>query len=66
MTCPNGATSSRWAEDRSQERAAVIRTRFPTAAGRPCKAREQCTRSNNKSDMGRRITLRPQAEFEAI
>ncbi|QGZ52666.1 hypothetical protein GPZ77_00340 [Streptomyces sp. QHH-9511] len=33
---------------------------------RPCKAREQCTRSNNKSDMGRRITLRPQAEYEAI
>ncbi|MFB6717577.1 MULTISPECIES: reverse transcriptase N-terminal domain-containing protein [unclassified Streptomyces] len=36
-----------------------------TAACRPCKAREQCTRSNNKSDMGRRITLRPQAEYEA-
>ncbi len=65
-TCPNGATSSRWAEDRSQEGTAVVRARFPTAACRPCKAREQCTRSNNKSDMGRRITLRPQAEYEAI
>ncbi|MFF8615157.1 transposase [Streptomyces sp. NPDC015350] len=66
VTCPNGATSSRWAEDRSQEGAAMIRTQFPTAVCRPCKARDQCTRSNNKSDMGRRITLRPQAEYEAI
>ncbi|MGW0846012.1 IS1182 family transposase [Streptomyces sp. NPDC002787] len=66
VTCPNGATSSRWTEDRSQEGTAVVRARFPTAACLPCKAREQCTRSNNKSDMGRRITLRPQAEYEAI
>lgn len=66
MTCPNGVISSRWAEDRSQEGAAVVRARFPTAACRPCKAREQCTRSNTKWDMGRRITLRPQAEYEAI
>ncbi|GAA3502188.1 hypothetical protein GCM10019016_092960 [Streptomyces prasinosporus] len=66
VTCPNGATSSRWAEDRSQEGAAVVRARFPTAACRPCRAREQCTRSNSKSDMGRRITLRPRAGHEAI
>ncbi|MFF8909705.1 transposase [Streptomyces olivaceoviridis] len=66
VTCPNGATSSRWAEDRSQEGTAVVRARFPTAACRPCKAREQCTRPNTKWDMGRRITLRPQAEYEAI
>ncbi|MFJ7416502.1 IS1182 family transposase [Streptomyces sp. NPDC098077] len=66
VSCPNGATSSRWAEDRSQEGAAVVRARFPTAACRPCKAREQCTRSNSKWDMGRRITLRPQAEYEVI
>ncbi|MFJ8469879.1 IS1182 family transposase [Streptomyces swartbergensis] len=66
VTCPNGATSSRWAEDRSQEGAAVVRARFPTAACRPCKSREQCTRSNSRWDMGRRITLRPQAEYEAI
>jgi hypothetical protein len=43
----------------------VVRARFPTAACRPCKSREQCTRSNSKGDMGRRITLRPQAEHEA-
>ncbi len=66
VTCPNGATSGRWAEDRSQEGAAVIRARFPPAACRPCKTREQCTRSNSKWDMGRRIILRPQAEYEAI
>jgi hypothetical protein len=44
----------------------VVRARFPTAACRPCKTREQCTRSNTKWDMGRRITLRPRAEYEAI
>ncbi len=66
VTCPNGATSSRWAEDRSQEGTAVVRARFPTAACRPCETREQCTRSNSKWDMGRRITLRPQAEYEVI
>ncbi|MBT2442770.1 transposase [Streptomyces sp. ISL-36] len=46
VTCSNGATSSRWAEDRSQEGTAVVRARFPPAACRPCKTREQCTRSN--------------------
>ncbi|WP_185012662.1 IS1182 family transposase [Streptomyces sp. AK010] len=66
VTCPNGATSSRWVEDRSQEGTSVVRARFPTVACRPCKAREQCTRSNSKSDMGRRITLRPRAEYEVI
>ncbi|MFJ4126319.1 IS1182 family transposase [[Kitasatospora] papulosa] len=66
VTCPNGITTNNWREDRSQYGAAVVRARFPTAACRPCKAREQCTRSNNKSDMGRRITLRPQAEQEVI
>lgn len=66
VTCPNDATSSRWAEDRSQEGTAVVRARFPPSACRPCKTREQCTRSNSKWDMGRRITLRPQAEHEAI
>ncbi|MEU9317463.1 transposase [Streptomyces sp. NPDC048295] len=44
----------------------MVRARVPTAACRPCTAREQCTRSNNKSDMGRRITLRPRAEQEVI
>ncbi|MFD8474305.1 IS1182 family transposase [Streptomyces globisporus] len=66
VTCPNGITTTSWWEDRSQEGAAVVRARFPTAACRPCKTREQCTRSNNRSDMGRRITLRPQAEYEVI
>lgn len=44
----------------------MVRARFPTAACRPCEAREQWTRSGNRSDMGRRITLRPQAEYEVI
>ncbi|MFF8747278.1 transposase [Streptomyces californicus] len=63
---PCGSGTS-WAScSRTRTSPASIRARFPTAACRPCKAREQCTRSNNKSDMGRRITLRPQAEQEVI
>lgn len=48
------------------EGAVVVRARFPMTACRPCKVRAQCTRSHNKSDTGRRIPLRPQAEYEAI
>ncbi|WP_251502322.1 IS1182 family transposase, partial [Actinacidiphila cocklensis] len=66
VTCPNGVTTSSWWDSHSQEGAAVVRGQFPAAACRPCKTREQCTRSNNKSGMGRQITLRPQAEYEAI
>ncbi|MFJ5938804.1 transposase [Streptomyces sp. NPDC093071] len=66
MTCPNGITTrNRW-EDRSPYGAAVVRARFPTAACRPCKARDQCTCSHDRSDIGRWITLRRQAEQEVI
>ncbi|MFD6343095.1 transposase, partial [Streptomyces sp. NPDC060210] len=66
VTCPNGKTTSNWREDRSQDGAAVVRARFPMGICRPCKDREQCTRAGEKASMGRRITLRPQAEQEAI
>ncbi|KOV71702.1 transposase [Streptomyces sp. NRRL WC-3618] len=66
VTCPNGKTTSNWREDRSQQGAAVVRARFPMGLCRPCKDREQCTRAGATATMGRRITLRPQAEQEVI
>ncbi|XWT43399.1 IS1182 family transposase (plasmid) [Streptomyces noursei] len=66
VTCPNGKTSTSWREERSQHGAAVVRARFSMTACRPCKDREQCTRGGTKSDMSRRLTLRPQAEQEVI
>lgn len=64
VTCPSGETTSSWREDRSQNGAAVVRARFPMSACRPCEDRERCTRTDAKSDMGRRLTLRPRAEQE--
>ncbi|MGW0857356.1 IS1182 family transposase [Streptomyces sp. NPDC002690] len=66
VTCPNGKTSTSWREERSQYGAAVVRARFSMTACRPCKDREQCTRAGTKSDISRRLTLRPQAEQEVI
>ncbi|MEK2479433.1 IS1182 family transposase [Streptomyces noursei] len=66
VTCPNGKTTSNWRADRSQQGAAVVRARFPMSVCQPCSDREQCTRAGAKSSMGRRITLRPQAEQEVI
>lgn len=37
VTCPNGATSSRWTEDRSQEGKSVVRVRFPTVPAIPAR-----------------------------
>ncbi len=66
VTCPNGETSTSWREERSQYGAAVVRARFSMTACRPRKDREQCTRAGTKSDISRRLTLRPQAEQEVI
>lgn len=66
VTCPNGKTTSNWREDRSQQGASVVRARFPMGMCRPCKDREQCTRAGATATIGRRITLRPQAEQKVI
>lgn len=64
VTCPNGVATGNWREDRSPEGAPVVRARFPMSACHPCPSRTRCTRVQTKT--GRRITLRPQAEHEAI
>ncbi|MFG3240709.1 IS1182 family transposase [Streptomyces sp. NPDC048157] len=66
VTCPNGKTTTNWREDCSQQGASVVRARFPMGMCRPCKDREQCTRAGATATIGRRITLRPQAEQKVI
>ncbi|MFB8033441.1 IS1182 family transposase [Streptomyces sp. NPDC056004] len=62
VACPGGRTTTRWNPDRSPEGTPVIRVRFNKSDCRPCPVREQCTTSS----VGRRLTLRPRAEHEAL
>lgn len=62
VTCPSGKSTTRWNPDHSQEGTPVIRVRFNGADCRPCPVREQCT----SSIVGRRLTLRPRDEHEAL
>ncbi|MDT0381853.1 IS1182 family transposase [Streptomyces sp. DSM 42041] len=62
VTCPGGKTARCWNPDRSPEGTPVIRVRFSGGQCRPCPVREQCTTSSR----GRRLTLRPREEHEAL
>ncbi|MFI2054886.1 IS1182 family transposase [Streptomyces purpureus] len=62
VTCPGGKTATCWNPDHSPEGTPVIRVRFKGGDCRPCPVREQCTTSS----VGRRLTLRPRAEHEAL
>ncbi|MEU9028637.1 IS1182 family transposase [Streptomyces sp. NPDC048383] len=62
VTCPGGKTTTRWNPDHSQHGTPVIRVRFNSGDCRPCPVREQCTTSS----VGRRLTLRPREEHEAL
>ncbi|WP_326794802.1 IS1182 family transposase [Streptomyces sp. NBC_01808] len=62
VTCPGGQTTRRWNPDRSPEGTPVIRVRFNASQCRPCPVHEQCTTSS----IGRRLTLRPREEHEAL
>lgn len=62
VTCPGGRTTRRWNPDRSQSGIPVIRVRFNGGDCLPCPVREQCTTST----VGRRLTLRPREEHEAL
>ncbi|WP_405536904.1 IS1182 family transposase [Streptomyces antimycoticus] len=62
VTCPDGKTTTRWNPDHSREGTPVIRVRFNGGQCRPCPVREHCTTSS----LGRRLTLRPREEHEAL
>ncbi|WP_098012182.1 IS1182 family transposase [Streptomyces sp. sk226] len=60
--CPGGKTTRRWNPCRCEEGVPVIRIRFNKSDCLPCPVREQCT----SSSVGRRLTLQPRAEHEAL
>ncbi|MGW8554386.1 IS1182 family transposase [Streptomyces tubercidicus] len=62
VTCPGLKTATCWNPDHSPEGTPVIRVRFNGGQCRPCPVREQCTTSS----VGRRLTLRPREEHEAL
>ncbi|MER6948926.1 IS1182 family transposase [Nonomuraea sp. NPDC000554] len=62
ITCPTGATSSPWANETDQGGTPVVRVRFSMRDCKACPSRDLCTCGAK----GRRITLRPQEEHEAL
>jgi len=63
-TCPQGATSVNWTERTEQRSArAIVTVQFATKTCRECPVRAQCTRAEK---MPRQVTVRPQAEHEAL
>jgi transposase len=62
-TCPQGQTSSKWSETHNREQQAIVNIRFPPAACATCEQRAGCTRS---AAGPRELTVRPQAQHEAL
>lgn len=63
-TCPQGQTSVTWTE-RTEQRSGrpIVAVQFATATCRQCPVRAQCTHAEK---MPRQVTVRPQAEHEAL
>ena len=61
--CPQGHTSVKWTPGHDMRGGPVVRIRFDTATCRACPARQACTWA---TDAPRQLTVRPQAQHEAI
>jgi len=62
-TCPRGHASTKWSETHDQRGNAIVNIRFPARACEACPSRAQCTTSPRGP---REITVRPQAQYEAL
>jgi transposase len=62
-TCPQGATSVHWTERTDRSGRAVVSVQFATKTCRECPVRTQCTHA---ATMPRQVTVRPQAEHDAL
>lgn len=63
VSCPEGKVSVSWKTTTDRYGNETIEVRFGRSDCRACGSREQCTRSR---DMRRTLTLRPQAQYEAL
>jgi transposase len=61
--CPQGHTSIRWTPGRDVSGDPVVRIRFHAPTCRACSVRPACTQAK---DAPRQLTVRPQAQHEAI
>jgi transposase len=61
--CPQGQISTKWSETHDRAGSAIINIRFSPAACGSCEQRAGCTRSVAGS---RELTVRPQAQHEAL
>ena len=61
--CPQGAHSVRWTPGHDVSGDPVVRIRFHGPTGRACAVRSRCTAAK---DQPRQLTVRPQAQHEAI
>jgi transposase len=63
VTCPTGQRSTGWSESRTARQRSQIHVQFAPAACAACPVRTHCTRAKAGP---RHLTLRPQAEHEAL
>jgi transposase len=63
VQCPNGQRSATWVPSHDQHGAPIIHVTFARAVCEACPVRAQCTRATSS---GRKLTLRPRAEHEAL
>lgn len=63
VTCPQGQKSHQWKPTTDAWGNAVFHAQFPRAQCRQCPSRHLCTRSKTAP---REVTLRPQAEYQAL
>ncbi len=62
-TCPQGQVSRQWQPSQSQHDQPVIRIQFARTDCQACPVRPQCTQSPHQ---GRRLTVRPRDQHEAL
>ena len=62
VTCPQGKTARAWRNDVSRDGLPVIHVAFPPTGCFRCPDRPRCTKANA---VGRSLTLRPRAQYEA-
>ena len=65
VTCPQGATSARWSDERKPAGIPVARVRFALADCGPCPLRPQCTRASHGT-WGRSLTLLSREQHEEL
>lgn len=65
VTCPQGAVSASWSDQRKPSGTPIARVRFAFADCDPCPLRHRCTKAAN-SKWGRQLTLLPREQQQIL